>query len=211
MPRTSVVLPTPGPPVMTSTLLARRLADGVALGRGQFQAHLLLDPAAAPRRCRWPAADGRPRAARAATRATPSSARNSGLRYSHGSSPSGSRTTSPACRSCLDGAASTIVAAMPRQLRGLARSRRPRDSRRGPPGSAAAGRKRRAARARSGECAVDAEPLGQLVGRLEADAPDVGGQAIRDWPAPARRPGRRRSCRCGRPGPCRRRATAGRP
>ena len=26
--------------------------------------------------------------------------------------------------------------------------------------------------------AVDAEPLGQLVGRLEADAPDVGGQAI---------------------------------
>ena len=79
----------------------RRLADGVALGRGQFQPHLLLDPAE-----RRFDVDRRQRMAPSRScrrdRATPSSARNSGFRYSHGSAAVAglSRTSSPSARAC---------------------------------------------------------------------------------------------------------------
>ena len=84
MPRTIVVLPTPGPPVMTSTFCASpaRMASRcvAASSRPIFfstQASGRVD------------IDGRQRMAALAqlaqARATPSSARNSGFRYSHGS------------------------------------------------------------------------------------------------------------------------------
>jgi hypothetical protein len=41
---TMVVLPTPGPPVMTSDLLASATPDRVALALGEFEAAGLLDP-----------------------------------------------------------------------------------------------------------------------------------------------------------------------
>ncbi len=46
---------------------------------------------------------------------------------------------------------------------------------------------------------VDAQALGQLIGGLKANAPDVAARTGKDWHAPARSPCRRKSCKCARP------------
>ena len=195
MPRTIVVLPTPGPPVMTSTFSRVACADGLALRRPPVAGPFFARPSQVPPRGRSPAADD---ALAQLVDATRHAQLGQEQRFQIEPGLVAARLARPRRR--------PVVRARRRRGRSPRRcsSAQPSGERWPLPEPTcpsclasckrSAGRPGRAA-ARRDRCRAAANSSAVLKPKPQIRRPND-----RDCSAPARRPDRHRSCRCARPG-----------